>query len=88
MKEVSRSKVPEESPRPQWSARGFPKSAVLMVVALVHLTIVLPSISPAPHNGGDNAGYLSLAHSMAGRRREGTLFQISLPCRGGVNPGP
>ncbi|SVA92866.1 uncharacterized protein METZ01_LOCUS145720, partial [marine metagenome] len=36
-----------------------------MVVALVHLTIVLPSISPAPHNGGDNAGYLSLAHSMA-----------------------
>ena len=39
--------------------------AILLVVALAHLTIVLPALSPAPHNGGDNAGYISLAHSLA-----------------------
>ena len=64
MKEVSLSKISNESPRSQWSVHALPNSVVLMVVALMHLTIVLPSISPAPHNGGDNAGYLSLAHSM------------------------
>lgn len=64
MKKVSPSKVSNESPRSQWSVHTLPNSVVLLVVALMHLTIVLPSISPAPHNGGDNAGYLSLAHSM------------------------
>ena len=37
---------------------------ILGVVALVHIAIALPALSPAPHNGGDNAGYLSLAYSL------------------------
>ena len=47
------------------SARAIPPVMILAVVALVHLAIALPALSPAPHNGGDNAGYLSLAHSVA-----------------------
>ncbi len=42
-----------------------PPVLILAIVALVHLAIALPAVSPAPHNGGDNAGYLSLAHSLA-----------------------
>ena len=38
---------------------------ILVVVALAYLAIALPALNPAPHNGGDNAGYLSLAHSLA-----------------------
>jgi len=45
--------------------RRIPPAMILAVVALVHLAIALPALSPAPHNGGDNAGYLSLAHSLA-----------------------
>ena len=48
----------ERTPQP------IPPALMLAVVALVHLAIALPAVSPAPHNGGDNAGYLSLAHSM------------------------
>lgn len=40
-------------------------AAVFALVAVVHLAITLPALSPAPHNGGDNAGYLALAHSLA-----------------------
>ena len=64
MRKSARNKAPVESPGPERSARTVPRSVVLTIVALVHLMIVLPAISPAPHNGGDNAGYLSLAHSM------------------------
>ena len=45
--------------------RPTPPAMILAVVALVHLAIALPALNPAPHNGGDNAGYLSLAHSLA-----------------------
>jgi len=44
--------------------RRIPPAMILAVVAVVHLAIALPALSPAPHNGGDNAGYLSLAHSL------------------------
>ena len=44
--------------------RTLPTAVILAVVALVHLAIVIPALNPAPHNGGDNAGYLSLAHSL------------------------
>lgn len=46
-------------------ARPIPLAMILVVVALVHVAIALPALSPAPHNGGDNAGYLSLAHSLS-----------------------
>ena len=47
------------------NTRPIPPVMILAVVALVHLAIALPALTPAPHNGGDNAGYLSLAHSLA-----------------------
>ena len=50
---------------PEGTRRPIPPAMILAVVALVHLAIALPALNPAPHNGGDNAGYLSLAHSLA-----------------------
>ena len=47
------------------TGRPIPPAMILAIVALVHLAIALPALNPAPHNGGDNAGYLSLAHSLA-----------------------
>ena len=49
---------------PTSAPRSIPTAVILSVVALVHLAIVLPALNPGPHNGGDNAGYLSLAHSL------------------------
>jgi len=37
---------------------------LLIVVAIVHLAISLSALNPAPHSGGDNTGYISLAHSL------------------------
>ena len=47
------------------TGRPIPPAMILAIVALVHLAIALPALNPAPHSGGDNAGYLSLAHSLA-----------------------
>ena len=47
------------------TTRPIPPAMIFVLVALVHLAVALPALSPAPHNGGDNAGYLSLAHSLA-----------------------
>ena len=55
--------MPAMDPEPD--ARPIPLAMILVVVALVHVAIALPALSPAPHNGGDNAGYLSLAHSLS-----------------------
>jgi 4-amino-4-deoxy-L-arabinose transferase-like glycosyltransferase len=35
-----------------------------VIVAVVAFVMVWMAMYPAPHNGGDNAGYLTLAHSM------------------------
>jgi hypothetical protein len=45
--------------------RRIPNWVILLIVALVHLAISLSALNPTPHNGGDNAGYLSLANSLA-----------------------
>ena len=50
---------------PEGTKRPIPPAMILAAVALVHLAIALPALNPAPHSGGDNAGYLSLAHSLA-----------------------
>lgn len=39
-------------------------AAVGAVVAIVTFALIWLAMSPAPHNGGDNAGYLTLAHSL------------------------
>lgn len=48
------------------TSRPTPGWVILVVVAMAHLVVTLPALNPAPHNGGDNAGYISLAHSLAG----------------------
>ena len=37
---------------------------VLAVLVLAHVALALLVLEPAPHTGGDNAGYLTLAHSL------------------------
>lgn len=38
---------------------------VAVAIGLIHLALVLLSIIPRPHDGGDNAAYLALARSLA-----------------------
>ena len=44
--------------------RPPPRWLELLVVSLVCLAVFLTALDPSPHDGGDNAGYLSLAHSL------------------------
>lgn len=46
---------------------------VALAVALLHLALVLLSIVPRPHDGGDNASYLALARSL---RENGTYQEL------------
>lgn len=55
-----------------WLARIRP-AHVALGVALLHLALVLLSINPSPHNGGDNASYLALARSL---REHGTYQEL------------
>ena len=57
-----RDMIPKVEEEP--TKRPIRPAMILAAVALVHLAITLPALNPAPHNGGDNAGYLSLAHSL------------------------
>jgi hypothetical protein len=43
---------------------GRRNSALLMAVLALSAVIVVTAFNPAPHAGGDNAGYLSLAHGL------------------------
>ena len=40
---------------------------VLGVVLAVQAVVLVVVFDPTPHNGGDNAGYLALAHSLVDR---------------------
>jgi hypothetical protein len=46
---------------------------VALAFALLHLALVLLSLNPSPHNGGDNASYLALATSI---REHGTYQEL------------
>ena len=59
------SKPAEGGARDGTGGRPLPTWSILLVVAIAHLAIALPALNPAPHTGGDNAGYISLAHSLA-----------------------
>lgn len=60
----------EEEPRApgrRWPALRLPPRAdrtIAVVVATIHLALALLTYTPAPHMGGDNAGYVTLAHSL------------------------
>lgn len=50
---------------------------VMLVVA--HLVLALLSFDPTPHTGGDNASYISLAHSLLERGTYQELYDPALP---------
>ena len=50
--------------------------AILAVVVIVHLGLAFTSTLPSVHTGGDNAAYISLAHSLA---RDGTFSEVWHP---------
>jgi 4-amino-4-deoxy-L-arabinose transferase-like glycosyltransferase len=54
--------TPERGETPRWI-----DWAVGAIVAVVAFTMIWVALFPAPHNGGDNAGYLTLAHSLLTR---------------------
>ena len=61
------SRTPEDVAREVESARRRRRTlavAAVVFVVGVQLAITVLALSPAPHNGGDNAGYLSLAHTL------------------------
>lgn len=55
------------------------------LVLVLHLTLSLMSLNPAPHTGGDNAGYLTLAHSLA---TDGTYQELWDPASPGHTKYP
>jgi 4-amino-4-deoxy-L-arabinose transferase-like glycosyltransferase len=60
------------TPSTAWMERVRPAHAAL-ALALLHLALVLLSLNPSPHNGGDNASYLALATSL---REHGTYQEL------------
>jgi 4-amino-4-deoxy-L-arabinose transferase-like glycosyltransferase len=54
---------------PAWIRWGLPGA-----VALVALGVVLGAFNPAPHTGGDNAGYVALAYSLLTRHAYTEVF--------------
>jgi hypothetical protein len=60
------------APAPPWTERIKP-AHVALALALLHLAVVLLSLHPSPHSGGDNASYLALAKSL---REHGTYQEL------------
>lgn len=60
------------APATPWLAQVRP-AHVAIALALLHLALVLVSLDPSPHGGGDNASYLALARSL---REHGTYQEL------------
>lgn len=69
--------VPAAAPAARWTTRIRP-AQVALALALLHLALVLLSLNPSPHAGGDNASYLALATSL---REHGTYQELWDPAR-------
>lgn len=52
---------------------------VLATIVAVHVLLALLSFQPAPHTGGDNAGYLTLARSLLERHAYLDLYDSTAP---------
>lgn len=52
---------------------------VLATIVVVHVVLAVMVIEPAPHTGGDNAGYLTLAHSLLERHEYRDLYDSTEP---------
>jgi len=63
-----------ESPGAAWL-----RPALGGVVVVVCLLMLGTALFPAPHNGGDNAGYLTLAHSLTSQGAYLDLWQAGRP---------
>jgi hypothetical protein len=60
------------APATSWLAQVRP-AHVALALAVLHLALVLLSLNPSPHGGGDNASYLALARSL---REHGTYQEL------------
>lgn len=60
---------------------GWPSPLVrgAILVLGLHMVLSLLSLNPAPHTGGDNAGYLTLAHSLASEGSYQELWDPASP---------
>lgn len=52
---------------------------VLGVLVVTHVALALLVLEPAPHTGGDNAGYLTLAHSLLEHHNYRDYYDPSAP---------
>lgn len=52
---------------------------VLAALIVGHIVLAVLVIEPAPHTGGDNAGYLTLAHSLLERHQYRDLYDSTEP---------
>lgn len=75
----------EGSPPPE--RRPVPLPLLLVGVAALYLAVALPLFIAAPHTGGDNAGYLSLAVSIVERGAYLELWDPAEPLHTKYPPG-
>ena len=52
---------------------------ILVALVLLHVALALLVLEPAPHPGGDNAGYLTLARSLLERHQYRDLYDPAAP---------
>jgi hypothetical protein len=60
---------------------------VLAGIVVVHVALALLALQPAPHTGGDNAGYLTLAKSLLERHEYRDLYLSIEPMHRQYPPG-
>lgn len=60
---------------------------VLAGIVVVHIVLALFALLPAPHTGGDNAGYLTLAKSLLERHQYRDLYLSMEPLHTQYPPG-
>lgn len=66
--------VPEASPR-RWS----PVAVLVLLLGGAQLVAAVAALHPTPHTGGDNAGYLALAHGLVERLSYRELWDPATP---------
>lgn len=72
-------KTPEDATAEGGGSTERLRWILLGLVALVSLAAVISAFNPSPHNGGDNAGYVSLAWSLASQGSYTELWDPAAP---------
>jgi hypothetical protein len=72
--------------QPRMPGRSYPWAA-LIVLLMVEAVLLFLAFVPTPHNGGDNAGYVALAHSLLERGEYVELWDPAEPPHTKYPPG-